>query len=616
MRTSLLLSAVLLSFFALAQESESEAARVEVERHLNFSFEYSDDGQPANWTSSGWNAAPYKVYLTSAEAFEKRRSVEFRCTAEVCGSQETSAVVTKRLPADALVGKTVKLRGFLKTEAVEAGEAELWLRVDGAPAGDSAATLASADTTGRGATGTRDWTPYEVTLDVPEGAHALVFGARFAGRGSAWADALELSVIDETGAQTPAADALSLAQLETFQLPADLLAWLGENAVPLKTAVPTDDNADLTFLKEMVGDARIVALGEATHGTSEFFTIKHRLVQFLAEELGFTIFSIEASMPEAYRLNDYVLTGEGDPEELLEGMYFWTWNTQEVLDMIFWMRDYNASGRGVMQFTGFDMQFPTVAMSEVRDFIGRHDPSYLTDLDKAYSTVAEIFEARPEWGEPSPETEAWKEAAVQVLGHLERNQSSYSDATPSEIAWALQNARIVLQGAEASGGEVSRDESMAENVMWILEQNPDAKAVLWAHNGHVKEEGNSWRGMGWFLAERYGDAYLSLGFSFYEGEYKARVGGIDGELKTNTADPAPAESVGRVFHATELPLFALDLRPALQEPDAAWLTRPQPFRMAGSVALDNERDFYPTALTEDYDLMIFVDQMTATQLLQ
>src|ERR1043165_4376892 len=124
--------------------------------------------------------------------------------------------------------------------------------------------------------------------------------------------------------------------------PAD---WIRANAIRLNTTEAGHGFADMQALKPLIGNARIVSLGEATHGTREFFQLKHRMLEFLATEMGFTIFSIEANMPEAYRLNDYVLNGTGDPAALLRGMYFWTWNTEEVLDMIQWMRDFNASGK-------------------------------------------------------------------------------------------------------------------------------------------------------------------------------------------------------------------------------------------------------------------------------
>src|SRR5262249_51430263 len=89
------------------------------------------------------------------------------------------------------------------------------------------------------------------------------------------------------------------------------------------------------------------------------------------------------NMPEAYRLNEYVLEGKGDPAQLLRGMYFWTWDTEEVLAMIRWMRAFNQSGKGRVQFTGFDMQTPTVAAGIVRDFTAHYDVPFVTGVDEA-----------------------------------------------------------------------------------------------------------------------------------------------------------------------------------------------------------------------------------------
>ena len=159
--------------------------------------------------------------------------------------------------------------------------------------------------------------------------------------------------------------------------------WIAAHAIRLKTPEAGHGFADMKPLKKIIGNARIVSLGEATHGTREFFQLKHRMLEFLASEMGFTIFSIEANMPEAYRLNDYVLNGTGDPAKLLKGMYFWTWDTQEVLEMIKWMREFNKSGKGRVQFTGFDMQTPDVAIGIVRDFVARHDTQFVGELDQA-----------------------------------------------------------------------------------------------------------------------------------------------------------------------------------------------------------------------------------------
>ena len=327
-------------------------------------------------------------------------------------------------------------------------------------------------------------------------------------------------------------------------------------------------------------------------------------------------------MPEAYRMNEYVLTGEGDPRELLDGMYFWTWNTQEVLDMILWMREYNASGQGIMQFTGFDMQFPTVAMEEVRSFVEQYEPAYLAQFNNAYKVVKDVYEAQRGQEASADRLEAWQDEAQAVLEHLTNNQTSYIAADKSELAWAVQNARIVLQGAQqrllnaTPFDYPSRDESMAANVEWILDQNPEAKVVLWAHNAHVKESNQWQKVMGEYLSEKLGDDYFSIGFAFYKGGFQARP--RSGEApRVHFAEAAPAESIEGAFHALGLPFFALDLRGVRQDERALWLVKPQNARMIiGAVAFESQLSFSRKQLLYDYDALIFVDQMTPTHLLR
>ena len=159
------------------------------------------------------------------------------------------------------------------------------------------------------------------------------------------------------------------------------LMWLKNHYTKIKTIKAGESFEDLQPLKAMIGEARIVGLGENTHGSREVFMMKHRLVEFLATEMGFNIFAIEANMPEAYKLNDYVLNNndyvlnnDGYPKSLLKGMYFWTWNTQEVLDLINWMRQFNSKGVAKIQFTGFDMQYYMGALQNIADYSNLSDP--------------------------------------------------------------------------------------------------------------------------------------------------------------------------------------------------------------------------------------------------
>jgi erythromycin esterase len=106
----------------------------------------------------------------------------------------------------------------------------------------------------------------------------------------------------------------------TNEVPAAAAAWLSRNVVPFETVDPAESLNELEPLRAMVGDAHVVALGEATHGTREFFRMKSRIVRFLVERMGFDAFAIEATWPEANRLDHYVRTGVGDPAALLSGL--------------------------------------------------------------------------------------------------------------------------------------------------------------------------------------------------------------------------------------------------------------------------------------------------------
>jgi erythromycin esterase len=306
-----------------------------------------------------------------------------------------------------------------------------------------------------GPRGTNDWQRYEFEREIDPTAINVIFGFFLQGRGTAWFDDLRIEV-----------DGRPIAQTAPFtgEPSADHIEWLRSNSIPFATERAGSGFQDLQPLKELIGGARVVGLGEATHGTAEFFRMKHRLLEWLATEMGYTIFSIEANMPESYRMNDYVLTGRGNPRELLRGMYFWTWQTEEVLAMVEWMREFNRSGRGRIQFTGFDMQTWTVAGTIVRAFVERADPAYIATLDEAWTQIRET-RSLPVSAANLPRLTAAAAAANAARRYLEDNARRYMAAFPlAEVDWAIQNARVVEQAAHLPmGGTLHRDEMMALN---------------------------------------------------------------------------------------------------------------------------------------------------------
>jgi len=418
--------------------------------------------------------------------------------------------------------------------------------------------------------------------------------------------------------------------LATALPPAGLDTWLRANATPFATVDPTADVADLQPFRKIIGDARIVALGEDTHGTHEFQIMKDRLLRFLVAEMGFTAFAMEANWPEANRINDYVHGGGGDPVALLKGLYFWTWDTQEVLDLIRWMRVYNDQ-RGTapaVSFLGFDMQYPQMAMDDVIAYLRTVDPAA---ADRA-TTLYELF--RPYqasiggYALADADVRARCRANIgKVYADLDDQKAVYERASsPQAYAKGLWAARIVMQAEElkaADSGSV-RDRYMAENAAWLLEQGgTGAKIVLWAHNEHVGTVSYSGvRSMGSYLRHQYGSDMRVFGFEFGAGLFNA--GGQDvahgrfyppGPLK---APPAPPDSYEAAWQRAGEPRLVIDLRQSEGDsPAETWVRGPHPYRTIGATYDQSTPELYfdATRLTDKFDAVIYFAETTPSRLL-
>jgi erythromycin esterase len=371
-------------------------------------------------------------------------------------------------------------------------------------------------------------------------------------------------------------------------------------------------------LQSVVGNARIVAMGEATHGSREFFLMKYRMLEFLAEKMGFTVFAIEANWPESLVVNDYVLNGKGDPAAALAGMYFWTWNTEEVLDMIRWMRKYNENPAHTkkLKFYGFDMQIARVAVSNVEEYLQRVDP------DEARVAASVLAPLRDEASEEEYSTKP-KEMREKTAGELKSLLERFDRRKPNYIAsssdkdWVLaqHNLEIIRQAEELCSSRSSgvRDRYMAENVKWILDNEPPGtKIMLWAHNGHVWTA-STVRGdpMGKVLRQRYGQEMVVCGFSFYQGSFQARPAPKVALRNDFVVGPSPADTLDAALADTGFPLFALDLRRATAGVVSEWLHTFHRMRIIGAVYNEPFPASYFTPVAPDsFDVIFFVNQTT------
>ncbi len=404
--------------------------------------------------------------------------------------------------------------------------------------------------------------------------------------------------------------------------PADVVAYIGKQGIPLVSAEAGKGWDDLAPIGKLIGNARIVALGEATHGTREFFQLKHRLLEYLVARQGFTVFAIEANQPECRAINDYVLHGKGNARDALAGIYFWTWNTEEVLAMIEWMRAWNADPAhgSKVQFTGFDMQTSTVAHASVTAFLEKVAPAEAAALLAPLAPLAGM-RAMAAVGKATPDERGKLTAGLAALaGAFDRNRKAWTAAGGGAAAYAdARHDLTILEQATAmytadgqgTGGFDARDRAMADNVGWLLEQTR-AKIVVWAHNGHIANTLSAFTNMGNHLRKRYQQAYVNFGFVFGEGSFQA----LDftrpsRALAEHTLGSPPESNASVAFARTGKPLLVLDLR-ALPRRGVVrdWFAAPHPVRDTGAGFTGEKGMTHLQVLPKLYDAVIYVDKTT------
>lgn len=429
-----------------------------------------------------------------------------------------------------------------------------------------------------------------------------------------------------------------LREVETMDGPVSERDALHDHTVELETTDPPRDGDGLVELCEGLVDANIVALGEGTHGTREFFELKHRIVRELVETHGLRTFAIEAGVGEAKRVNEYVQDGDGDVEDAIAGMNFWTWNTDEVLAFVEWFRDFNRdrSRDDQVSFWGVDVQYAAASADAVAGFLERVDA--VDDIDGLEKLARNGLHEYATETDETTDLDRARDIATATEGCLDtRRDALIAAASEREYALARQHARTVGQAveyatlrADAGAGEPNedsasyRDRAMADNAEWIVEHVDDDQLVLWAHNDHVKRGTMTCPAVledvqtaGDRLAERHGDDYHPLGFAFGHGSFQA-IGDLpdaekDRGLRSFTVERPTRDSLEATLASLGGDVVALDLDDARDDHALAeWVATPRDCRSIGAFYDHEDADDYwgTYDLERDFDTIVYVDETT------
>jgi erythromycin esterase-like protein len=408
-----------------------------------------------------------------------------------------------------------------------------------------------------------------------------------------------------------------------------------------------DESRDYDALLKLIGDAQVVLLGEATHGTHEFYRERARITQRLIEEKGFTILAVEADWPDAYRVNRYVrgISEDNDAIEALSDFHrfpLWMWRNTDVVGLIEWLRDHNRSigmdDRSV-GFYGLDLYSMYASIGAVIEYLELADPPAARRAKERYACFEQFGEDSQAYGHASALgiSGGCEEEALQQLLDLRRRADDLANRDgripPDEYFYAEQNARLVKNAEEyyrtMFRGRVSswnlRDSHMTDTLEALVDHftrgGARAKAVVWAHNSHLGDaratqmgDSGEWN-VGQLARERFGGRVKSIGFSTFTGTVTAATDWGE-PAERRWVRPALAGSYEALLHGIGIPAFYL----RTDDPTVVDAFRePRLQRAIGVIyrpETERQSHYFRAQLPRQFDALIHIDETSALQPLE
>lgn len=403
----------------------------------------------------------------------------------------------------------------------------------------------------------------------------------------------------------------------------------------------TGAREDYDPLLRLVGDARFVLLGEASHGTHDFYAARAEITRRLIEERDFNVVAVEADWPDAYRANRYTRGGSCDPDadRALSGFRrfpTWMWRNTVVRDFIEWLRGRNATvpPGNATGFYGMDLYSLSGSIEAVLRYLDRTDPEAARRARARYACF-EHFASDPQtygYVASFDLEKSCESAVVEQLVEMRQKASLDTGSDPDERFAAEQNARLVRNAERyyrtMFGGRVSswnmRDRHMVETIdalaMHVSRHPRQAKVVVWAHNSHLGDARATEMGrggelnVGQLLRERHGDDAVLVGFTTHQGTVTA-AHDWDEPPQSYRVRPSLPGSWERLLHDASTggaPRFLLDLRGNISLAEA--LSEPRLERAIGVVyrpETERQSHYFHADLAAQFDAIVHFDTTTA-----
>ena len=405
---------------------------------------------------------------------------------------------------------------------------------------------------------------------------------------------------------------------------------------------------DYAPLLNLIGDARLVLIGEASHGTHEFYRERAQITKRLIQEKGFTAVAVEADWPDAYRVNQYVRgrSSDEDAVQALQGFKrfpSWMWRNADVLDFVGWLRSHNdqlPAEAPKVGFYGLDLYSLHSSIEAVLTYLEKIDPDAAQRARARYACFDHFGKDEQAYGYATGLgiSESCEEEVIDQLLEIHRRATEYARldgrVAMDDYFYAWQNAKLVRNAERYyrsmfRGRVLSwnlRDSHMTETLDSLLRflssQHRDTRIVVWEHNSHLGDASATAMGaegewnVGELVRQRYGNESVLIGLTTHHGTVTA-ASQWDGLAERKRIRPALGNSYESLFHDVGLPRFLLTFRN--NGSATAALREPKLERAIGVIYRpETERysHYFHARLSDQFDAVVHFDETRAVEPLE
>jgi erythromycin esterase len=423
--------------------------------------------------------------------------------------------------------------------------------------------------------------------------------------------------------------AIAVSALAVHAQDSRWIAWIRDNHHPIRqsAALPRDDDfADLQFLKEVIGDRRIVQIGESHHSVAEYGTIKTRLIKFLHQEMGFDVLAFESSIYECFAADLRQMA----PNEALFSTIFSVWAFEELLPLFEYLKQSHSTPRP-LTFAGFDPQISSrTGVASRPAFLQR----VVGVIDAAYAREVAQFDAQfidriqregPAYAREDEDrlVAFYSRLSDFLQTHrdrlMEMLEGDVSPLIAQRVAWSsvklvqlLRSYHVNPDDTSLQGYMAIRDSAMADNLTFLANDlYAGRKIIVWAANIHVRHanEKTTWvfPTMGGWLAKRFRDELYTIGL------YPNR-GTVPGARSVFTIDPAEPGTMERLLSDAGASQLFVDLLNRPQSDGTRWMFEPM---LSRDATISGPQAMLPVLIVprDQYDGLLFIDRVTAPRFL-